>query len=361
MRLCVIAGMIDEKLHSKIAPLQHIPEVERIDLIRRQPYQGDKIHCHTPPKWLLKFMPLAELWRILALLGALLFKRPQAIIAFGTVPHGIYAWWFGKIFRIPVIQHVMGKNDLRLTFSHLRGKKLTLNAVKSAEAVAVRGAQMKKWLISQGIPDERLFTPQNIHDFDQFSPRNDEQTQPNFHLIYVGLLSPYKRVDLLLEAVSLAIKQIPSLTLLLVGDGLERTKLEQQARALGIEKHVTFTGKQAHKALPAYFHDARAFIMTSQGEGLPMAMIEAMSCGLPAIIPDDADFSEVATEDNAIIVDQHTPEAFANAICQLFTNDAYFQQLQAATRQLAKQKSVEYSIDYQSALWDKWLNQLIYR
>lgn len=353
MRLCIIAGMIEAKLTSKILPLQSIPEVSKIDLVRRAHYQGDKIECHSPPSLLLKFLPLAELWRLGTLIYLALFKRPQVIIAFGTVPHGVYAWLIGKLFRIPVIQHVMGKNDLRLTFPNQMGRGTTLHAVRHSQAVAVRGAQMASWLTQQGIPAERLFTPQNIHDFKLFCP--DETKQPEYDLIYVGLLSPYKRIDLLLEAFADSQKSLPGLKLLLVGDGPERGKLERLAKTFQIEDQVCFAGKQPLTQLPRYYQNAKAFIMTSQGEGLPMAMIEAMSCGLPAIVPNDADFGEVATPSNALIVPEHSTEAFSQAIVDLFSNEEKFQHFKHATRQLRQKHESTYSVEYQATLWRKWI------
>ena len=109
MKLCVVAGMIDAKLASKLAPLSAIPEVTSIDLIRRLPFSGDKITCHHPP---VSWLPVAELWKIIALFMITLFRRPDILVAFGARTNGIYAWCIGSLFGIPVVQHVLGKNDL---------------------------------------------------------------------------------------------------------------------------------------------------------------------------------------------------------------------------------------------------------
>ena len=353
MRILVIAGMIDAKLTSKILPLQSISEVNEIDLVRRVHYQGEKINCHTPPTLFLKFLPLAELWRLGTLMFLAIFKRPQVIIAFGTVPHGVYAWLIGKLTKTPVIQHVMGKNDLRLTFPGQIGRGLTLHAVRHSKAIAVRGTQMASWLTQQGIPSERLFSPQNIHNFDLFCP--DDIRKPEFDLIYVGLLSPYKRVDLLLNAFAQSSEVIPNLTLLIVGDGSERTKLEKLAEALKVREQVCFAGKQSISQLPKFYQNAKVFIMTSQGDGLPMAMIEAMSCGLPAIVPNDADFCDVANPKNALIIRSHTSDAFSQGIVSLFLDEQKFQSLKHATQQLRQENEVFYSVKYQTALWRKWV------
>ena len=350
MRICVIAGMIDAKLHSKIAPLQAIDEVTQIDLIRRQPYAGDKITCHSPPEPLLRWLPFAELWRFSTLILLAIFKRPDALIAFGTVPHGVYAWWIGKLFRIPVVQHIMGKNDLRLTTEDKIGQKITLSAIKNADLVAVRGKHTRDWLSSKGVASNKIFIPQNIHDFSLFTP--SLAAEPEFDLIYVGLLEKYKSLTLLIETIDQVRTQKENIRLLLVGDGAERQALEKQIEERNLADNVFFAGKIEFSELPRYFQQAKIFIMTSQGEGLPMAMIEAMSCGLPAIVSADADIEEVAKHNiNACVVTSPTPEHFTKAILALYSDDKLYETLRTGALKLREEKSREYSLAFQTNLW----------
>ncbi len=358
MRVLIIAGMIDAKLVSKVAPLLEVEQITQIHLSRRKRYQHDRIRCHSPPQWLCRIMPLAEAWRVFNLLYLCLRFRPALLIALGTVPHGLYAWMLGRLFRIPVIQHVMGKNDLRLTFDKALGKKLTLRAVCAAAAVGVRGRASLDYLRRQGVPANKLFKPQNLHDFSLFKP--DSHSKPVYDLIYVGLLSPYKRIDLLLESLHLARQRLPQLRLLLVGDGPLRGRLQTQARQLDLIDAACFAGSVDYAQLPSCFRRAKVFIMTSQGEGLPMAMIEAMSCGLPAIIADDADIGEVARHEyNSLVVETWTPAAFAAAIVRLLSDTALYQQLRRGALALREHKREEYSLHAQARLWAKTIDTVL--
>ncbi len=358
MRLLVIAGMIDAKLASKILPLLEVERITQIHLSRRRPYRHERIECHAPPRLLRRVMPLAELWRVINLFYLCLRFRPGLLLALGTVPHGIYAWILGRLFNIPVIQHVMGKNDLRLTFDKSLGKKLTLRAVRAADAVGVRGQSSIDYLQKQGIPAARLFKPQNLHDFSLFSPA--PQAQPDYDLVYVGLLSAYKRIDLLLDSLQLARRQLPRLRLLLVGDGPLRARLQARARRLGLNDAVCFAGRVEFTGLPACFRRARVFIMTSQGEGLPMAMIEAMSCGLPAIIADDADIGEVARHEyNSLVVQGWNAEAFADAIVRLLSDTGLYRRLRDGALALRRDKADEYSLDTQARLWSETIDTVL--
>ncbi|MBF0369095.1 MAG: glycosyltransferase family 4 protein [Magnetococcales bacterium] len=360
MRICVIAGMIDDKLHAKIAPLQNMKEITQIHLIRRQPYAGDKIICHSPPERIRRFLPLAEAWRFLTLLRMALFPRPKVIIAFGIVPHGVYAGWVGWLLRIRVIQHVMGKNDLRLTFRHQQGRNVTLKAVKRGRLVAVRGESMKEWLVERGIPEENIFIPQNVHDFYHFRAKGPGDPEAIFDFVYVGLLSGYKRIDVMLDALALARKSLPGLKLLLVGDGPKAAALTKKVKKLKLDDAVHFAGNRALKDLPDLLHSARIFLMTSQGEGLPQAMLEAMSCGLPAIVPDDADIREVAVDgENALLVDPPTVAGFAQAMVDLSQNPHRLEVLTAGAQKIQHQYRQAWSLKHQTEVWQKAITSIL--
>jgi L-malate glycosyltransferase len=356
-KVYVVAGMIDAKLSAKIAPLQANPDIGEIRLIRRRPFVGPKIICYAPPAWICRVLPLAEGWRLLTLLLLCLFQRPQALVAFGTVPHGVYCWLVGALLGIPVVQHVMGKNDLRLTFPGQRGRRLTLAAVRAADLVAVRGTGMAKWLIGKGVPAERIFVPQNVHDFTLFSPGESARADHDF--VYVGLLSLYKRIELMLQAFAQVVHERPQSRLLLVGDGPERNRLRGLVKKLGVTSQVTFAGSIPFHETPAWLVRGRIFVMTSQGEGLPQAMIEAMSCGLPVVVAADADIGDIAKQhENGVLVQEQSAEAYAKAMLSLLENEELLEKLRQGALKIREQYAVCYSIDFQNALWRQHLRQL---
>ena len=348
--------MIDSKLAAKLAPLQSNLEVTHIYLIRRRNYSGQKVRCYSPPfSWLL----VAEAWRLGATFLIALFKRPDALIAFGTWPHGVYAWIVGTVLHIPVIQHVMGKNDIRSTFPAQWGRSLAFFVISRGALIAVRGHRMKKLLTEKGVHPNKIFIPQNVHDFNLFRPRND--VIPNFDLIYVGLIEPYKRLDLLLDAFYSVLRIRPETKLRIVGDGSKRLDLEEYTRRLKISDRVCFSGVQPSYSLPDIFQDARVFVMTSQGEGLPQALVEAFSCGLPAVIPDDADIGEIAIDQiNALLVSQQTPTDFADAIVRLLTDLTLYENLRAGALKIRDQRREEYSVTYQCQLWQDQLRRICF-
>jgi len=124
----------------------------------------------------------------------------------------------------------------------------------------------------------------------------------------------YKGQDVLLQAVAeCRARGAGAFTITLVGDGVERTGLEQLSRRLGLGDAVHFTGHLAErKAVLAALDSADAFIMPSRTEGLPRAMIEAMARGLPCLGTRVGGIPELLDEDALILVDDY--RALARAI-----------------------------------------------
>ena len=99
----------------------------------------------------------------------------------------------------------------------------------------------------------------------------------------VGRFIASKRYDLLIETLAELKKEAnaSSIHLVLVGHGIEEQKLRQQTKKLGLETHVHFIHD-----FPAYSYYPLfdCFALPSVREGLSMALLEAMSCGLPSIV-----------------------------------------------------------------------------
>jgi glycosyltransferase involved in cell wall biosynthesis len=149
-----------------------------------------------------------------------------------------------------------------------------------------------------------------------------EQCPPKsgFTLLYAGRLAPVKNNALLLIAFCAAHSAMPGLRLWMVGDGSERTALASLAAELGISAQVTFWGQQLDVA--PFFSAADTFIMSSKSEGLPMALLQAFSLGLPAIVTDVGGMAEAVRLAKAgIAVSATDPSEMTAAILRLAGGD----------------------------------------
>lgn len=87
----------------------------------------------------------------------------------------------------------------------------------------------------------------------------------------------------LVRAMPAVLQHHPDTSLLLVGDGPERSALEHEVRELGIEDKVRFTGEVGHEETVQYLLLADVFVRPSISEGLGSAFLEAMSCSVPVV------------------------------------------------------------------------------
>lgn len=112
--------------------------------------------------------------------------------------------------------------------------------------------------------------------------RSNEPMAP-VDIINIGTLEPRKNQQFLLQVLAEAALRGRHYTLALVGDGPDRPMLEQLAERLGLGDQVRFMGYQlqAGRLMPA----AKVYAHSATVENLPLAIIEAMSCGLPILAP----------------------------------------------------------------------------
>lgn len=120
----------------------------------------------------------------------------------------------------------------------------------------------------------------------------------------------------------------------------------KMTREYGLSNNVHFAGQQAD--IYGYLKRSKVFIMTSEAEGLPMAMIEALSCGVPCIMPDDSDINTVAIHEmNSLVVPVGDVEAFAESIKRLLTDETLYNLWQAMLSSFARrrQRNIQAAFD----------------
>jgi glycosyltransferase involved in cell wall biosynthesis len=93
----------------------------------------------------------------------------------------------------------------------------------------------------------------------------------------------YKGVDELLELLPDLLTRETELVFLVAGDGNDRARLEEKAKALGVADRVVFTGYVSETEKAAHFRLADAFVMPGRCEGFGFVFLEAMACGVPVV------------------------------------------------------------------------------
>jgi glycosyltransferase involved in cell wall biosynthesis len=182
-------------------------------------------------------------------------------------------------------------------------------------------------------------------DLDRFVPGpvvHDATT----HLLAVGRLVEKKGFPTLIDAMAqLAGGTTTSFELTIVGEGTDRTALEDRIAAHGITDVVHLPGRTTHDELPTLYRSADIVVapsvVDSKGDrdGLPNVVLESMACGRPLVASDVAAIASAVEHDrNGVLVPPGDATALADAIRGLAADRARRDRLGAAARATAEQR-----------------------
>ena len=138
------------------------------------------------------------------------------------------------------------------------------------------------------------------------------------YLLFVGRLRIRKGVEVLLEALrSLEVR------LVIAGDGEHRTVLERRASELELGSKVRFLGRRDASQVRGLLGGARALVVPSIYEGMPLVVLEAMEAGVPVVASRVSGIPEVVEDGRTgWLVPPEDPEALAAALAQVLANPA---------------------------------------
>lgn len=171
-------------------------------------------------------------------------------------------------------------------------------------------------------------------------------------IVSVGRLNPQKNFSLLIRSFARISNLFPDYNLDIYGEGPERAMLEALISDMGVDGRVNLRG--AVKNVKECIADAELFVMSSNHEGFPNALLEAMAIGLPVISTDfpTGIAAELISHENGIVVPLEDETALANAMQILLSNDQIRWKMGAINRK----KSEKY---YSDNILSQWKEQFL--
>ncbi len=148
-------------------------------------------------------------------------------------------------------------------------------------------------------------------------PPQQRPKRNGWKLLYVGQLTEFKRVDLLIEALARLPFKI-ELSLAYHVNTLENT-LKAQVRALGFASRIHFLGALTAEELARLYQEADVFVLPSAGEALPSVIAEAMFCGTPIVATNVGGIPEQVGR-FGVTVPPNSAQALAKAIEHVVLN-----------------------------------------
>ncbi|MFQ5663087.1 MAG: glycosyltransferase family 4 protein [Terriglobia bacterium] len=241
----------------------------------------------------------------LALLG-----RPYFLIA-----HGIEAWQTLPAFSRTALR---GARSVLAVSDYTRQRLSRENAVRA-----------DRW---------RLF-PNTLDPF--FAPAPAEPA-PQPTLLSVARLDSRERgkgIENVLEVLPRLRAEFPTLRYVVVGRGEDQPRLEERARALGVQDCVRFAGYLAPADLARAYAACDVFVLPSVQEGFGIVFLEAMAHAKPVVSVRAGGIPEVVTHgETGLLVDPGDPEGLAAALAQLLSRPERRQRMGAAGRRRLEEK-----------------------
>ncbi len=210
-------------------------------------------------------------------------------------------------------------------------------AVKLPSTIIPISEKIKEDLKSIGVSEKIMSVVPNGVDFQKIEKVKPDSEE--FDVIYVGRLISHKNVDVLLKALSKLKQEIPDIKCGIIGDGPEKENLIKLSKNLGLDNNVTFFGfVEREEDVYSYMKSSKIFVLPSTREGFPNTILEANSCGLPAVIvkhEKNASVGVVKDGYNGFILDL-SPEGVAKKVTYLLQNEEEMRRLSENARDFAR-------------------------
>ena len=176
-------------------------------------------------------------------------------------------------------------------------------------------------------------------------------------LVCVARLVAVKNLGLLLRACALLRDRGVAFRCVLVGDGPLRSELEALRRELNLEDLVKFHGAANHREVLRFWQRASVALLTSENEGMPVSLMEAAACGVPAVATAVGGIPELVEQRvTGLLTPPGDAAAFADAVQDLIENPARAATMGQAARRRAETKfSLSRQVDELLALWSEIL------
>ena len=221
-----------------------------------------------------------------------------------------------KLLRNKIIVHVHGGN---IDPFYCWSLSLFSRAVFTSADCIIALSETWAGEIRKIAPDAKIAVIPNPCSVPSPEIANRDETEPI--ILFAGKLDEKKGFCDLIRAMPMILSEVPNAKLLFAGHGdIERGKT--LARRLGVDSSVQFLGWPKNSQKAEVFAQASVFCLPSYGEGVPMAMLEAMAYQVPIVVTPVGGIPDIISDTyNGIFVTPGKEGEIAQAIIDILTND----------------------------------------
>jgi len=210
-------------------------------------------------------------------------------------------------------------------------------------------------LVTRGLDEQNLTVIENGIDTHRYFPDKSVARDDDL-LLYVGRLKKYKRVDIILEAMSIIAKNGRKLKLAVVGTGDDMPRLKKRSQKLCLEDRVEFAGFVDENKKIEYMRKAAIFVNPSEKEGWGITNIEAAACGTPVVANNAPGLRDsVVDNETGFLYDENDARSLAASIQKLLDDG----QLRERFGENGRAWAEKFSWDAGSRRVEEWLLKIV--
>lgn len=206
---------------------------------------------------------------------------------------------------------------------------------RKAKEIIANSEDLKRTALKTKFVDHIRVIPNGV-DCNLFKPWQQKKSNVNLNLLFVGRLNKVKNIDVIIRTVA----ELSGVILNIVGDGPEKENLQMLVRSLGIAGKVNFLNRRNHEELKDIYNQNDIFLLLSLGEGGSNVVMEAMACGMPAIIMNTGG-AENIIKGNGFVLNELTTEILAEKINYFIKNKEEIIKMGRRSRDIAESFSWE--------------------
>lgn len=266
--------------------------------------------------------------RLLKIIAELRHRRP-ALVQSQHFYTNLYVSAATRLLGLPEIGAI--RNDAIEEITANPGY-LGRQSLMIPKAIAANSRAGIENAIALGVSPNKLFFLPNVVDTSLFTTRS-RVSENHVRLLTIGRLVAAKRIDRFIRLVA----ELTRLTdrpvnAMIAGDGILRTALERQAIELGLDDTIIRFLGQVHDPSRLY-HESDIMVLTSDREGTPNVVLEAMASGLPVVATKVGGLADIVRDgETGYLVEPGNQEALTNAVLDLVTDRARRMQFGANAR-----------------------------
>ena len=229
----------------------------------------------------------------------------------------------------PIVDEEVAHRGLR----HADGARKQERAILGrADRVVAVSRELERWLVELGVDEERITVVANAVDPRRFEVTAEERAEARRRLgvngtpvvAFAGTLKPWHDPTILVRAVGLLRERGVAPRLLIVGDGPQRTAVEELAGELGVSSMVTVTGAVAHDEVPAYLGAADVATVTYHPDTgryfSPLKLFEYLAAGLPVVAAELGEIPHCVRAETGLLYPPGDAEALAEGLATLIAD-----------------------------------------